>query len=281
MYVYLNAIYFAGKHLNDVKAGGLVNQSAVDEYMTTAERLRRINVPRPQTKFWLDVWLHYSHTISGHLPEADYSKNEIIAALSEKTGLNFNLTRIKNRDRPNARWLTSYCMAAMDSDSMTNLAYGEVYIPLTLAVKADGKGLYHYEKQWTFPAGMHDSVRDFTSEFCHCFWVDGGCAEGCTSESRHYKMTLQNGKQVERVEHHANDKVSEGYEYSVENWKSVRNARGSFLTTVKDKEAVLTWRIAFSAGDSNDILGFTLQAAQTMNGIDAALGKHFAVKTQG
>lgn len=255
---------------------GLTNQTNVDKFISYAERARILNRANVNgTTFnWLRVFLQYAHTVSGlQFEGSDYSKNDIIQKLSAKTGLPLTLSQVKDRNMPNSRWLNVYCLAAMDTDALTNVVYGDLYIPLTL-MEVNKDKEYKIEKKWIFPAGSRDIVYSFTSDFCKCFWVPTGCA--CATDK--HTRTINTPDAVITETYVKNN--GDGYEYSLAGVDGASKYHGAMMTTENDKrEVVFIWTCTYQCENAESILRMSAIMAGAANGMNAAFNKLFVVKS--
>ena len=158
-----------GAHGGDDPATGWT-QGDVDEVISLAERLVRINLPSGTTVGWLGALLHYGHTVSG--PQVCAEPNPVLSVFESLTGIPLGM-RDGGRTT-NGRWLATYSLGVMDTDSIRNLVYGEVHIPVTVHDSASGVKL---QRSWDARADMAQVLADVTCHFDRPFWgayeVDG------------------------------------------------------------------------------------------------------------
>ena len=118
---------------------GQRSQAEVDSAVSMLERRRRVVNPKRTTVDWLDLLLHYGHTVSGPLCQRDSGDNVLITKFAERCGLNLTgADTAHGRDESNGRWMMSYGLGYMDTDQLSDLTYGELLIPLHNAVPANG-----------------------------------------------------------------------------------------------------------------------------------------------
>jgi Ferritin-like len=138
-------------------------QGDVDEVISLAERLVRINLPSGTTVGWLGALLHYGHTVSG--PQVCAEPNPVLSVFESQTGIPLAL---RDGDRgTNGRWLANYSLGVMDTDSIRNLVYGEVHIPV---MAPGGAGGVKLQRTWDARADMAQVLADVTCHFDRPFW---------------------------------------------------------------------------------------------------------------
>jgi hypothetical protein len=152
-----------GHHLDVTDAAW--TQGSVDEAVSLAERLALINVPKGTTRAWLGVLLHYGHTVSGTIRED--RGGPLLEAIHARTGIPLQVARA-GRDAPNGRWLARYTMGVMDTDSLRNLVYGELLLPLS----THGTTKLVLRRSWDVRADMAATVAAVACRFDAPFWGD-------------------------------------------------------------------------------------------------------------
>lgn len=231
------------------------DQQSVDQAISYAERMRRVSVPRRTTVTWLKFLLHYGHTVSGPLNVAA-SNDPLLGALHARTNLRLRVhPGGGDRKARNSRWLMKYTLGVMDTDAITNLVFGELYIPLTVEVP---EGPVKSERAWSFPAEIFEAVRAYACRFAAPFWahfdVDG--------DTRRTK--LPSGVSiVERIVSQDQD----GYSYTASGLPDVSDYSGEMRVSVQDGRAKLTWSVSFQPANPTaavQVLGVVAGAASAM-----------------
>lgn len=244
---------------------GVPNRAWVDEVVSLGERMRNVSVPAGTTKAWLTILLHYGHTVSGTF-EADAGENPIFGALRSRTGLDLAFAAGEDRQKPNMRWLLGYTQGVMDTDGLSDLVYGELYVPLTVT---PGSGPVTVTRKWLFPAAIKDALAAYACRFDAPFWgtfeIDGDTRT----------TTLPDGtKIVETLE----DQATDSYSYAMTGVPKIDTYQGSFALgdDAPDGQVALEWKVSFKTSDPEALvamLSVLASAAQTMT---TALTKHFS-----
>lgn len=245
-----------------------IDQHQVDEIVSYGERMRLISFPRMTTVVWLNFLLHYGHTVSGNLTRG-LGDNPIFNAFAAKTNLQLSLPETGDRYAANNRWLVKYTKGVMDTDALSDLVYGELYIPVT--VQPNGEGHIELSEKWTFPASMENPVEDYAVRFDKPFWapfqVDGKVRTAKLPDGTTITETLvsQNDNQ---------------YTYTLTGLPGVTAYQGNF-TLERDKandQVILHWNIAFQASDAQSIVKTISIIAQATQQMTTAMGNHFGPK---
>ncbi|HEX4307481.1 MAG TPA: ferritin-like domain-containing protein [Solirubrobacterales bacterium] len=141
--------------LREALAGdGTPTQAWVDEVVSLGERMRSVSVPASTTKAWLGILLHYGHTVSGTLRQ-EGEANPILGALGSRAGVELALAEGDDREGADMRWLLAYTQGVMDTDGLSDLVYGELYVPLTVK---PGSGPVTVQRRWLFPTAIKDQA---------------------------------------------------------------------------------------------------------------------------
>jgi hypothetical protein len=229
-----------------------------------AERMRLVSVPRGTTLNWLRFLLHYGHTLSGKLTVKD-GENAVLKAIAERTGLGLELSQIAERRAPNARWFVHYTKGVMDTDSLSDLVFGELYIPLSITAG----GQIRTAKTWRYAAAMREVVAEYACRFDKPFWApDASVGEG----KREFK--LADGTVLSES---LNGTEQHGYGYEGSGLDGVTGYSGSFrVSEPSDDQVTLTWSVELSSEDPAAIvraLGIIGLAASAMT---SAMSAYFA-----
>ncbi len=223
--------------LTDALAGGLpTTQAAVDAVVGYAERLLLVALPRNTTSFWLNVLCHYGHTVSGNMAVGS-GLGPLLDALHSRCRLPLQLqSTTTDRNAPNARWLVRYTLGMMDTDALSNVVYGDLYIPLMAGATHEPVVL---TDSWTFPAGLEPVLQPVVAQFSRVFWTDSARV---TDNTRTW--TAPDGTLLTET---LADQTETGYTYQITGLTDVLTAEGSLALTITDAGRVrLTWTITFT-----------------------------------
>lgn len=244
-------------------AGG---QGAVDEVVSFTERLALVSVPRSTTVGWLNILLHYGHTVSGSLADTG-SGNPLLSALAASTGLTLTPTTGGRRDEPNSRWLVAYTKGIMDTDALSDFVFGELYVPVTVQPPADPVRLSY---GWQFPAAMAGAVAGYACLFDRPFWarfqVDGDTRTA----------PLPDGGTVTEVL--TPPATPTGYRYTASGFSGVTAYQGSFQLTgagAGETAITLSWSVEFTADSGASVVQAASVIASAAAAMTAAMETHF------
>lgn len=233
---------------------GDTSQEGVDAVVSFMERLRLVAVPRGTTIGWLTALLHYGHTVSGTL--ASVGNDQVLHTLSERIGAALSVSTATRGD-PNGRWMVTYCKGMMDTDALSDLVFGELYVPLTVQPTA-GK-LARFERSWRFVGGMEALLAGYACQFHSPFWATFD-VHGDTRT-----VTVPGGGPTIVETLRKQDEAA--YSYSAAGVHGITGYTGSFAVTTERGAAVLTWSVTFipEAADSLvQMLTINAGAAETM-----------------
>jgi hypothetical protein len=240
-------------HLEARLGGSDPGRDDVDAIVSFAERLRLVSVPRGTTVAWLGILLHYGHTISGQLSPG-MSAELMLGPLGQRLGARLTVGE-SDRSEPNGRWLARYAKGVMDTDALTDLVFGELFVPVVAAPADDP---IRWERSWTFAAGIRDVVADYACRFNQPFWAQFH-VDGDTRTTR-----LANGTTLTETLTNA---TPQSYSYSATGFAGVEGYEGTFEAADTAAGCVLTWRCSFRCTDSASIvtvLSTNAAAAGTM-----------------
>ena len=241
------------------------SQQDTDEAVSFAERLALVTTPIGTSLAWMRIILHYGHTLSGDLAVGD-GLNEVISAFAAQTGLQLGVSYTGARYVPNSRWLVKYGCGVMDVDALSNLVYGESFIPVTITQVA---GPIHLADHWTLPAGMLDTVSAFACQFSKPFWADYQ-VDGNTRTLASPDLTI-----VETLQ----PPVSESaYSYTISGLADVSSCQCQFEAAVADAGTTLTWSVALSCTHRVSLVKAVAWVASAAQDMKAALTKYFVPK---
>lgn len=239
-------------------------QSWVDDVVSLAERMRLVSVPRGTTVAWLTILLRYGHTVSGELT-IEGGENPILAALRSRTGLGLSFAEGGDRQGPNMRWLLHYTQGVMDTDGLSDLVFGELYVPLTVQVGPDP---VTFSRRWSFPTGIRDALAEYACRFDAPFWANF-VVEGNTRTT-----SLPNGTEiVETLERQESD----SYAYSMIGPPGISDYHGSFSLSPPDAKGRVTleWKDTFRAADEGALVSMLSTLAGAAETIANQLRSHF------
>ncbi len=240
--------------LLDALAGGLpTTQAAVDTIVGYAERLLLIALPRNTTSFWLTVLCHYGHTISGDMAVGS-GLGALLDALHERCRLPLQLKPVTtDRNAPDARWLVCYTLGMMDTDALSNVVYGDLYIPLTVGSSHEQVTL---SESWTCPPGLEPVLKPIVARFGRVFWTETAQINGATRTWQAPDGTLLTETLLIQTE--------TGYTYQLAGVTGVSAAAGSLALTTTDTGRVrLTWEITFNYNSAGGAVAMSRLAGQT------------------
>jgi hypothetical protein len=228
----------------------LESQADVDTAVSFAERLRLVVRPRSTTLGWLGILLHYGHTVSG---EIKYDKNPLLEALATTTGLTLEPTHDSDRDRPNGRWLVRYTKGVMDTDALSDMVFGEIFIPLTVRAVSDRVAA---SRSWRFAASMRDLVLTHAGRFDRPFWgkytfphdkqrgFDYPVRERSSPGAA--PPTLSIIEQLVSVDEN-------GYTYVTESWPGISRLEAHLSVSVPaDDRVTLTWAVELKPAQGSE-----------------------------
>lgn len=241
-------------------ATGERTRARVDEVVSFAERMRLVAVPKRTTAFWLTILLNYGHTISGTLASAPDSA--VLEALDQRLGAKLVISNAQ-RGQPNGRWMVTYVKGFMDTDALSDVVYGELYVPLTVQPK---DGPVRFERSWRFVAGMADVVASHACRFAHPFWADFK-VDGDTRT-----ITLADGTTI--VETLIRQTDAE-YAYGARGVPGIDDYVGNFAVTATADATELSWTVTFTAADSASLIRMLTICAGAATTMSSKLGAHF------
>jgi hypothetical protein len=248
---------------------GKFDQETIDKIISFAERTNLITSPRGTTVGWLTVMLNYGHSLSGNLKSNE--EDNILYKFIENT-FNLKVSCIpseSNRQKSNSRWLLKYTQGVMDTDALSNLVYGELFIPLQ--IKENSKP-FEITENWIFNAGMEEVLTDFTCKFDKPFWavfdVDG--------KTRKIKLPDPPYKQIEITETLVSE-TSKGYIYSATGVPGISNYLGEYsVSTLENKQVKLELKLSYNYDKIENFLLMTSIVGGYIESVKNALLKQFS-----
>lgn len=251
------------------------DQATVDKIVSFAERMRLVSQPRSTTVNWLPALLHYGHTLSGDM-QPTASNNPIFATLLERMGMRISLPEAPaDRSTSNSRWLINYTLGVMDTDALSHLIYGDLYIPV--AVESTGQPI-RLQYCWTLPMAIKQAVITYACQFNNPFWNNPGY--NVHGEQR--TVTFPDGTLVTET---LLAQTETSYRYKLDGIEQVQNAIGTFILTELESSNTqaelvqLEWNMSFEAQTSQAILAMASNIALVAEQqIFPALTAYFAPK---
>lgn len=238
------------------RAPAAPSQPEVDAIVSFAERMRLVSVPRSTTVAWLRYLLHYGHTVSGVMTLGP-AESPILVAIRRSTGLTLEPTRVDDRNAPNARWFVNYTKGIMDTDALSALVYGELYLPVRIVGARDR---VPFARGWVFPGGIRQAMADYACKFDHVFWDPAAKVDGKT---RTY--SLPDGRVLTET---LVEQSGSSYRYIQTGFTGVSDCQGCFRISPADHDDLkLEWEMSFSGKEPGaivDVLGALAGLAKRM-----------------
>ena len=246
------------------------SQSWTDQTVSYAERLRLINVPKGTTVGWLTILLHYGHSVSGQLT-LNESKNQLLDFIQKKHGIRLSAQPSQtNRDSANSRWVVKYTEGIMDSDALTDMVYGEVYIPLKVV---PNKKPFTIEHTWNFAKGMEEVVAEYACVFAKPFWAPFKVSKN----GKLRKTQASNDGQPFTITEKLLKSDPLGYIYAGTGFAGVTNYTGHFqVTETKDGSVVFTLKVSFNYDSAKAFIGVAKIIGGFFKSVTEKLDGHFS-----
>jgi hypothetical protein len=242
-------------------ATGERTRAGVDQVVSFAERMRLVVVPAGTTSFWLTILLNYGHTVSGTLASAP--DGPVLEALRQRLGAKLAISDAQ-RGQPNGRWMVTYVKGFMDTDALSDVVYGELYVPLTVQPSDEP---VRFGRSWRFVPGMTEVVASYACRFTHPFWADFK-VDGDTRT-----IKLPNGTTiVETLTRQADIE----YAYSASGVAGIADYAGSFAVSASDEATELSWTVTFTAADAASLTHMLTICAAAATSMSAKLDAHFS-----
>ena len=239
------------------------SQKDVDVAVSFAERMLRISVPRGTTVGWLRILLNYGHTLSGRF--SGKSNNTIFEAIEKSTNLRVTFVDDSNRDNPNSRWLVHYTLGIMDTDALPNLAYGEVFIPVSI-IQTDKP--VKLVKRWKFHLQIRPAISEYACRFNNPFWD---------------RFEVMNDTRIfhflkERITERLEASDNEHYTYSFTGFNGISDCKGLFRINASDtanEYFELEWNISFKYSDQESVIKFLTYYGMTVRNMAESMRGQF------
>lgn len=218
-----------GQELSAIR-GRSPSQAEVDQVISYAERLARINMPRSTTLGWLPLYFHYGHSLSGDLGPGD--PEALLTAVHVQTGLP---SRLRDPSREvNGRWFTSYGIGLMDTDSLRNVICGELYVPLALGALATSR----FSRSWRTPLAV-DQVSAVASRF------DAPCWGTYTVDGDRRTATTPSGAAITDI---LTSQSKNAVSWTMEGIEDLTLAAALVTALADDGSTKLSFKVQFDAG---------------------------------
>ena len=258
-YLQQRAAVLAGELATSLDDGAWT-QAGVDTAISFAERLRNVASPRGTTVAWLTILLNYGHTLSGTLTAPAGTCSHRPATLPD---WGFGLAPT-GRQTPNGRWFLTYTQGLMDTDALSSVLYGELYVPLVANPGPDPVVLSH---DWRFDPGLEATVTAVGTPFDDPFWgsfqVDGNTRT----------RTFADGTVVTEE---LTASTGSSYAYASVGAAAVTDWTSRWSVAGGDDAVVLSWHTSFVTADAAAAVALTSDFAQTVAAATAALTARFA-----
>lgn len=243
-----------------------LSQAAVDEIISYAERMYLVSMPKGTTVGWLGVLLNYGHTVSGVL-NANDDNNALFEYIAEKLQLKLSCCSpsAKDRTKPNSRWLIKYTEGIMDTDAISDMVYGELFIPLEVVPQSEP---FVISKKWTFVKGMKEVLASYTCHFQQPFWTNDFDVEGNVRSITFPNRTKFTETLLQETPY--------GYSYSGEGMDGIHGYRGSFnVDNSTDEKVELTLHITFQYESADSFIKMTTIVGDFFQQVENALNSNF------
>jgi hypothetical protein len=159
--------------------------------------------------------------------------------------------------------MVTYVKGFMDTDALSDVVYGELYVPLTVQ-PTDGP--VRFERSWRFVAGMADVVASYACRFARPFWADFK-VDGDTRT-----ITLADGTTIVETLTRQDDAE---YAYSASGVPGIDDYTGSFAVTTTADATELSWTVTFTAADAASLIRMLTICAGAATTMSSKLGAHF------
>jgi hypothetical protein len=245
-------------------------QRYTDKVVSLAERLARISVPDGSVKF-LNFVLHYGHTLSGPMMIGE-GLDELLSGVAGKIGLQLAIPGTGARSRPNSRWVIKYACGSLDVDALSNLVYGELFLPVTIQQVT---GPIVFSKQWKFPASVFEAVIAFAARFDIPFWTPPGNPSpkyefnGLSRTVQFQDVTISESVEPEHT-------AQPGcYSYSISGFAGLTSSLCSIACTQDDTGTTLEWKVSLEMSDPGSAFVALAYLTSTAEQMSQALTEHF------
>jgi hypothetical protein len=234
-------------------------RESVDTAISFSERLRLIANPSSTTIAWLAILLNYGHTLSGDMQAPAPGS---LGLDPTPAGLKLALAPA-GRSTPNGRWFTSYTQGFMDTDALSAMIYGEVYIPLVVASAGEP---VTFARRWTFAPGMQDALADFALRFAMPFWTVAEVHGDVRT------FTLPDKTKLIETLTESNDT---SYSYTLTGIASISDYAGTFALEIGADDIALTWTTTFTPAEPQATVRMSSIIAAAAVDMTHALAAHF------
>ncbi len=238
----------------DLSSESKLGKKQIDEIISIAERMYHVSTPRGTTVAWLTFLLYYGHTISGN-SSTFKQDNPIFTYLQNHLSVPVETHPQKDREKPNSRWLIKYTKGVMDTDAITDLVFGELFIPV-IAKKTEKK--VSFTRSWEFNLFLYEPLRSYCLKFKKPFWTNEYEVDDSTRKINVDKTTV-----IETIlQQDANR-----YSYSSSGFENIREFENSLQLEQINGKIIFTWRNDFyfdEEGAFVNILQFIVNTRDSM-----------------
>jgi hypothetical protein len=235
------------------------DRAAVDTAISFADRLRLVASPRGTTVDWLKYICHYGHTISGD----QLGPGQPALPGKTATGLQLTLAR-PDRKTPNGRWLVTYAQGVMDTDALSAMIFGELYVPLEVTTAGEQ---VTFTRSWRFPAGVEPAVSSYALQFAAPFWAQ------FKVESKNRSITLADGTVITET---LTSSTDSSYTYSATGVPGISSYAGTFAAEPDPEGIALSWTTTFIPADAAASVRMFSIDAGAADAMTQALDSYFA-----
>ena len=199
----------------------------------------------------------WGHTVSGEMAQP----GSLGPLTDNASGLALALAPA-GRQTPNQRWLMTYNLGYHDTDQLSSMIYGGLFIPLTVASVG---GPLTFTHRWGFASGLGAAAATFAAQFDRPLWpgfkVDGDSRTLTLAD----KTTLTEKRLAQ---------TADAYSYSGSGTPGVPDYEGSFSVS-GDDAAELTWTVTFTPADPATAVRMFATLASAAAAMMGVLGKEF------
>lgn len=247
--------------------GGEWTRDEVDVAVSLAERCIRVARPRGTTVGWLTALLHYGHTVSGAVVTAPGP--ELLELLSKATGVPLAARAPGSRGDPDERWTVSYTKGLMDTDTLSDFTFGELYVPLAFS---PGPG--RFGRSWGFAAEISEAVAKFACAFDQPSWAKYDVSND---------MRTVNVEGLDPAEPNDPVKLTEtlvssdpaSYAYSLVGLPGLSECKGRFSIADEGDRTGLRWQLEYNIDEVASAARCLSWMAKSADAMASALGAHF------
>ena len=249
--------------------GEPAEQLSVDQVVSLAERMRLVSIPKRTTSVWPQFLLHYGHTVSGPASQ-EAEHNPILDSIKGRTRLHLKPTVDDDRSKPNTRWFLSYTKGIMDTDSLRDLVYGELYVPVHVVPMEP----IQISESWPFVSSMRAAVEEYACRFDNPYW-----APGTHVDVKRRTIVLSEGVTV--VETLEGEQRPNGYAYRMTGFPGISDYEGRFALEDSDGGRLrLNWSVLFKGDSAEAVVAILGVLGSTTRMMTQLMREHFGPNRQ-